>query len=60
MLDDALAISEAGGHDDIGVLVHAQRGAMLLREGQLKDALAQLDHAVDLLEYAPPVDRARS
>ena len=50
MLDDALAISEAGGYDDIGVLVYAQRGAMLIREGQLKDALAQLDHAVDFLE----------
>ncbi len=59
VLDDALAISEAGGYDDIGVLVYAQRGAMLIREGQLKDALAQLDHAVDFLEYAPPVDRAK-
>ena len=59
MLDDALAISEAGGYDDIGVLVYAQRGATLIREGQLKDALAQLDHAVDFLEYAPPVDRAK-
>ena len=59
MLDDALAISEADGYDDIGVLVYAQRGVTLLREGQLKDALAQLDHAVDFLEYAPPVDRAK-
>ncbi len=53
------AISEAGGYDDIGVLVYAQRGAMLIREGQLQEALAQLDHAVDFLEYAPPVDRAK-
>ena len=52
-------IAEAGGYDDIGVLVYAQRGAMLIRAGQLKDALTQLDHAVDFLEYAPPVDRAK-
>ncbi len=58
-LDDVATIADAGGYSEIVVLVHAQRGAMLIREGQLTDALGELDRAVDSLDHAPPVDRAK-
>ncbi len=58
-LRDAERIARKGRHPDITALAHAQRGAMLIREGRLREALASLDRAVDLLEHAPNIDQCK-
>ena len=41
------------------MLIYAQRGAMLLREGRITEAVAELDHAVELLDQAAPEDQCK-
>jgi len=57
--DNAEALAAQGRHAEIEVLIHAQRGAMFLREGRLAESLAELDVAVAMLDFAPAVDQGK-
>jgi tetratricopeptide (TPR) repeat protein len=57
--NNAEALAAEGQHTEIQVLIHAQRGAMFLREGRLDDARAELDVAVSLLRFAPEKDQCK-
>ncbi|HEV2931173.1 MAG TPA: hypothetical protein VGW74_21030, partial [Propionibacteriaceae bacterium] len=57
--DNAEALAAAGEHTEIRVLIHAQRGAMLLREGRLVESLAELDTAVSMIGFAPRIDQCK-
>ena len=58
-LDDAERLLRSWPNDELTVLIHAQRGAILLREGRITEAVAQLDQAVELLDNAAPEDQCK-
>ncbi len=58
-LEDAERLAAYAGPSSLQVLIDAQRGAMLLREGRLTDALEHLDLAVTSLAEAPEIDQCK-
>ena len=58
-LDDAELLLSDEPIAELKVLIYAQRGAMLLREGRITEAVAELDDAVDLLDQAVPEDQCK-
>jgi tetratricopeptide (TPR) repeat protein len=56
-LDEAEGFATRGRHVGMTVLIHAQRGAVLLRSGRLEDSLTELDRAARLLRHAPGIDQ---
>ncbi len=58
-LYDAELLLRTNPNDELTLLIRAQRGAMLLREGRITEAVAELDRAVELLDQAVPEDQCK-
>ena len=58
-LNDAELLLRTNPNDELTLLIRAQRGAMLLREGRITEAVAELDRAVELLDQAVPEDQCK-
>ncbi len=58
-LSDAERLVADEPDPEVRVLIHGQRGAMFLRDGQLPTSLAELNRAVAGLNAAPLVDQSK-
>lgn len=58
-LEAARRVARRARFTELPVLIHCQRGVMLLRAGRPAAALADLDRAVALLRFANPVEQCK-
>jgi tetratricopeptide (TPR) repeat protein len=59
LLVQAERLAHRGSLSQLTVITRAQHGLLLLREGRVKDAIQQLDGAVELLVDAEPADQCK-
>jgi tetratricopeptide (TPR) repeat protein len=57
LLAEAEVLTEQSGSHGVAAIVRGQRGLLLLRAGHVPEALAALDSAAELIEFAEPTDQ---
>lgn len=58
-LGTAKDAADAAGDDELRVLVHGQRGSLLIRSGSLEEAVVELDAAIAQRDLVSPYDQCK-